>query len=306
MENYYEILGVNEKATQDEIKKTYRKLALENHPDKGGSEEKFKKISEAYDTIGDENKRAQYDNQRNNPFASFNGGFNPFEDLFNNNYTNRKRNSPDKIVDIEIGAIDSYKSVDKNVTYQRKVECNGCKGSGGEKYSCTVCKGQGFFTIKHGTGLFVQVVRQICNTCQGNGFLYKTKCVKCDGKTSTTSIDNVSVKIPHGVDDGQFFRIQGKGDFSNGYYGDLILRVRLHSQNNFEKVENDLIYNAYLNLTDLNKDTLNIPHPDGEIQIKLPEEFDTSKPLRLKGKGYRIGNIGDMYIKLFVKFKRNS
>ena len=83
MENFYEVLGVTENATQDEIKKAYRKKAVEHHPDKGGSEDEFKKISQAYDTIGDENKRREYDNVRRNPFANSGGGFNPFEDLFN-------------------------------------------------------------------------------------------------------------------------------------------------------------------------------------------------------------------------------
>jgi len=100
MEDFYQILGVNQNATQDEIKKTYRKLAVEHHPDKGGDENKFKKISEAYDTIGDENKRSQYDNQKRNPFANMGGGggFNPFEDMFNQMHTQRRRAVPDKVI----------------------------------------------------------------------------------------------------------------------------------------------------------------------------------------------------------------
>ena len=86
MENFYQTLGVNENATQDEIKKAYRKLAVEHHPDKGGNEDTFKKISEAYDTIGDDNKRRQYDSQKSNPFSNMGGGFNPFEDMFQNHF----------------------------------------------------------------------------------------------------------------------------------------------------------------------------------------------------------------------------
>ena len=97
-ENFYNVLGVSETATQDEIKKAYRKLAVEHHPDKGGSEDKFKTIAQAYDILGDEDKRKQYDNRRQNPF---NGGFNPFEDLFGNSfYTSRKRAVPDKIIEM--------------------------------------------------------------------------------------------------------------------------------------------------------------------------------------------------------------
>ena len=101
MENLYEVLGVNESSSADEIKKAYRKLAMEHHPDKGGDEEKFKKISEAYDTLGDDTKRIQYDNQRKNPIGSM------FEDFFNQTgfHTQRKTSAPEKVVNIEIGAI---------------------------------------------------------------------------------------------------------------------------------------------------------------------------------------------------------
>ena len=111
MENYYEILGVNETATQEEIKKAYRKKAVEHHPDKGGDEAIFKKVSEAYDTLGDENKRAQYDNQRNNPFGNFAGGdpFDDFSSFFGNmNNQQRQRRAPDKIINVSVGVVDSY------------------------------------------------------------------------------------------------------------------------------------------------------------------------------------------------------
>ena len=135
MENLYEILGVTENATQDEIKKSYRKLALEHHPDKGGNEEKFKKISVAYDTLGDEQKRRNYDNLKNNPFANAGGGFNPFEDFFGGNpfFQQRKRSTPDKVVNINVGVIESYLSSDKTITYSRNVECSTCNGAGGTK-----------------------------------------------------------------------------------------------------------------------------------------------------------------------------
>ena len=104
--NYYEVLGVGETATQDEIKKAYRNLAKEHHPDKGGDEGKFKNISQAYDTLGDENKRRDYDNRKNNPFGDMFGGGTPFGDMFGGNpFTQRKRSVPDKVIDIDVSVL---------------------------------------------------------------------------------------------------------------------------------------------------------------------------------------------------------
>jgi len=304
MEDFYKILGVNENASQDEIKKAYRKLAVEHHPDKGGDENKFKKISEAYDTIGDENKRSQYDNQKRNPFANMGGGgFNPFEDMFNQMHGQRKRAVPDKVIEVIIGALESFNGSDKTINYVRESKCTGCNGNGGERINCGTCNGEGFIIQRIGTGLFVQMIRQACGTCGGNGFTYKTTCGTCHGKTTVKTNETVSVKLPHGVDDGQFLRLQDKGDYKDGMYGNLVLRIKVQEENNFDKSGDDLIYNAYFTLNDLSKETLDILHPQGNLSIKLPKTFDTSKPLRVKSKGYY--NRGDLFIKLFVKFERN-
>jgi DnaJ-class molecular chaperone len=303
MEDFYQILGVSENASQDEIKKAYRKLAVEHHPDKGGDENKFKKISEAYDTIGDQNKRTQYDNQKRNPFANMGGGgFNPFEDMFNQMHTQRKRAVPDKIIEVIVGAVESYKGGEKNITYTRNHNCGGCNGSGGERINCSTCGGQGVITQQIGTGLFTQIIRQSCGSCGGRGFSYKTTCGTCHGSTTTSSVETISIKLPNGIDEGQFLRVQGKGDYKDGMYGNLVVKVKIVPENNFEKSMDDLIYNAYFDLNSLKQDSVKVPHPLGEISIKLPGEFDTSKPLRVKSKGYH--GRGDLYIKLFVKFKR--
>jgi molecular chaperone DnaJ len=300
-ENFYNVLGVSETATQDEIKKVYRKLAVEHHPDKGGSEDKFKTIAEAYDTLGDEDKRKQYDNRRQNPF---NGGFNPFEDLFGNSfYTSRKRAVPDKIIEMTIGSVDSYLGGDRVITYNREIQCVDCKGNGGDKVTCHVCNGQGFHIHKLGGSMFNQIVKQPCNNCKGSGQVYTKVCDTCNGKTTKTATESVKIKLPHGIDDGQFLKLQGKGDYIDGMYGNLVIRVKSVPQNNFEKMGNDLVFNSFLNREDMDKDSIEIPHPLGTISVKLPEIFDTSKPLRVKGKGFY--DNGDMFVKLFVKFKRN-
>jgi molecular chaperone DnaJ len=305
-ESLYDILGVAENASQDEIKKVYRKLALEHHPDKGGSEEKFKKISQAYDTLGDETKRSQYDQQKNSPFG-FDNGFNPFSDFMNNNfYTQRKRSSPDKVIELSVGALDSYNAISKTIRYSRKTECNTCNGSGGQRKTCDLCKGQGYVSVKVGTGMFFQIYKQACNKCAGKGFTLVKRCISCGGEGTSNSLETIDIKLPHGVDDGQFFKLTQKGDYSNGEYGDLLIKVRMEKQNNFEKINNDLTYETFLNLEEIQKDTIEIPHPDGPISIKLPKEFDTSKPLRVKSKGFKNNYSGDLYIKLFVKFVKNN
>lgn len=305
MDNFYNTIGVNETATQDEIKKAYRKLAIEHHPDKGGDENKFKKISEAYDTLGDEIKRSQYDNQRQNPFNNMGGGgFNPFEDLFKGAFhTQRRRTVPDKIIEVQISALESFIAGDKVISYSRQHMCNDCVGQGGDRDTCNVCNGDGFIVQKIGGSMFSQVVRQTCNKCKGNGFSYKKTCGTCHGQTTRSETESIKIKLPHGIDDGQFLRLQGKGDYKDGMYGNLVIRVKVMSENNFEKLGDDLIYNAYFDLDGLRSDNLEIPHPQGNISIKLPTQFDTSKPLRVKSKGYN--NVGDMFVKLFVRFNRN-
>jgi molecular chaperone DnaJ len=303
--NYYEILGVTENATQDEIKKSYRNLSKIHHPDKGGDENKFKEISEAYDTLGDENKRRQYDNQKNNPFGGFGGG-NPFEDFFNSGYQPIRRTAPDSVIDITVGTLESFNGSDKIITYSRKHGCNTCNGTGGDKKTCVKCNGGGYTTVTMGTGLFTQVFRQPCNDCRGKGQVFKTRCGVCNGSATMTEMETIKIKLPHGVDDGQFFKMQGKGDYNNGVYGNLVIRVKMVPEGNFEKSENDLVYNAFLTLEDLSKDNLEIPHPSGNILINLPEDFDTSKPLRVKSKGFKSNGVGDLFVKLFVKFKRSK
>ena len=302
MENYYEILSVPENANNDEIKKSYRKLAMEHHPDKGGNEEKFKKISEAYDVLSDNNKRQQYDTQRKNPF----GGNAMFEDLFNNSLFNQRRNNvPEKVIDLEIGALESYFGQEKTFSYQRFTNCNKCDGKGGEKSICHKCSGMGYTTVTMGSGFFTQIFKQPCNDCRGQGFAFKTKCGTCVGHGATPTTETIKINLPKGIGDGQFFRMQGKGDFNNGSFGNLIVRIIVKPEKNFDKIENDLVYNCFLTKEDLNKENFEVPHPDGTLSVKFPNEFDSSKPLRIKSKGFRIENmVGDLIINLIVKFKK--
>jgi molecular chaperone DnaJ len=299
IDNYYSVLGVDEKATQEEIKKAYRNLAKENHPDKGGDEEKFKKINEAYDTIGDENKRQQYDNQKNNPFG---GNFADMFSMFNKQ--RQRQDNHTSVITVNIGVLDSYLGRNKQITYKRKTSCNVCSGTGGDKRTCHTCNGAGSVMKQMGSGMFVQVVNMTCDTCMGTGKIIINACYACQGSETKDEMKTLDVKIPHGIEDGQFIRMSNVGDFRNGRFGDLVVRINLMEENGFFKNGPHLVYNSYLKYEDLMKDEVLIPHPDGELNIKLPKVMDTSKPLRVRGKGFKVDQIGDLLINQIVRFER--
>ena len=304
--DYYQILGVNQQSTQEEIKKAFRKLSFQHHPDKGGDENKFKQINEAYSVLSDEQKKIQYDTRGNNPFSQFGQGFNPFEDIFGNMMYQRKRAVPDKMIELSLSIMESYKGVEKNITYTRKKECITCKGSGGERKTCTNCNGEGFKVLRTGTGLFIQMVRQVCSSCNGVGQIISNKCHTCLAEGSVVEMDNVSIKIPRGIDEGNFLRLEGRGDYIQGMYGNLVIKIKIINDNVFEKINNDLIYNVYFDYESLKNDTIEISHPDGLMSVKLPDEFDSTKTLRIKSKGFITSEgVGDLYVKLNVRFNRS-
>ena len=306
MENFYDILGVMETSSQDEIKRAYRKKAVESHPDKGGDEEIFKKISEAYDTLGDEQKRKDYDMRRSNPFGDIGGDpFSSFGDFFSNMGGPRARRAPDKIIDIQIGTIDSFLGKNIDIRFQRKNMCNSCSGQGGERITCNTCSGSGRITQTIGNSFFSNIFQVTCNTCNGKGYSLKNVCYSCAGEGKNSEMQTINLNIPHGISDGQMIKASGYGDWHDGMFGDTILKVQVVEQNGFEKLNNDLVYNYQMSLDDFNKDNLDIPHPSGNLNIKLPETIDTQKPLRIKGKGFRNEGFGDFYVKMFVKHKRS-
>ena len=306
MENFYDILGVTETASQDEIKKAYRKKAVESHPDKGGDEEIFKKISEAYDTLGDEQKRKDYDMRRSNPFGDMGSDpFSSFGDFFSNMTGQRVRKAPDKVIDVQIGTLDSFLSKNIDIRFQRKNMCNSCAGQGGERVTCNTCNGSGRITQRVGNSYFSNIFQVTCNSCNGKGFNLKNVCYSCAGEGKNNEMQIINLNIPHGISDGQMIKASSYGDWHDGMFGDAILKVQVVEQDGFEKLNNDLIYNYQMSLDDFNRDTLDIPHPSGNLNIKLPETIDTQKPLRIKGKGFRNEGLGDFYVKMFVKHKRS-
>lgn len=300
MKDYYKILGVNKNANQDEIKKAYRKLSKQFHPDVNPEgEDKFKEVVEAYDTLSDENKRKQYDNP--NPFGRGGNPFDMFNDMMNQKRQRSKPKAKDKIVKVDLSPEESYKGVEKEITYKSKISCEVCTGTGGKKNLCGTCNGHGVLQQQVGTGFFTQVVETQCHSCRGKGHIVIDPCLSCSGEGSIDKFNTVRINIPKGVDSGDFLRVSGKGDFINGLQGDLLLQISL-SKTNFEKMGNDLIYYLHISPVDLIVNSnVQIKHPDGDLEISIPDTLNSEKPLRIKSKGFVTNKgIGNFYIKVNV------
>jgi molecular chaperone DnaJ len=305
MKDYYKILEVEEKASADEIKKSYRTLSKKYHPDVNPEgTEQFKEIAEAYDVLGNTEKRSKYDTSKSNPFNGTS-----YEDMFSQMFNGggqfrqqpMRKNVPDKIVRVQVSPLESYRGSEKTIHYVKDNHCESCNGKGGEQQTCGTCNGQGFQVKTFGNGFMSQQIRQACPTCAGRGYTLVHRCYYCSGNGTKSTANEIKVTLPKGVDDGQYLKIVNSGDYRNGEYGDLILQIQMVPKDGYEKINNDLIYNLFLNLDEIQKDKFLIPHPDGDLQMASPKLFDTSKPLRLKNKGY---NGGDMYVKLNVRFER--
>ena len=305
MKDYYKILEVEEKASADEIKKSYRALSKKYHPDVNpDGAEQFKGIAEAYDVLSNPDKKAKYDSSKSNPFQGT-AYENMFSQMFNNVGSpfkqQRRKNAPDKIVKVVITPVESYLGTEKDIHYIKENHCDICNGTGGEQQQCITCRGQGFEVKTYGTGFMSQQIRTNCNTCGGKGYTLVHKCYNCGGNGTKSVANSIKIKLPIGIDSGQYLKLENAGDFKYGDYGDLVIQIEVMNKDGFEKLNNDLIYNLYLNLEEVQKDKFLIPHPNGTLSMDSPRLFDTSRPLRLKGKGY---NGGDMYVKLNVKFEK--
>jgi molecular chaperone DnaJ len=310
MKDYYGILGVSKETSADEIKKAYRKLSKQFHPDVNPEgAERFKEIAEAYDVLSNPDKKQKYDNPASNMF----GGDASIEDLlrhmgFNRNPFGgqRRPSAPEKIITLDITALDSFRGSTQQINYKRDIACNTCGGSGGDRTGCGTCGGVGYRMRQMGQSPFQQIIQETCSSCVGRGYTITNACTSCIGKGTQGEFKSMGITLQHGIDDGEFYRVESAGDFHNGVYGNLLLKVRMKKDTIWEKVGDDLIYNNFLTYDDLTNESCEVPHPDGNIVVKYPELFDTLTPMRVRGKGYRRERIGDLYIKNIVRFKREK
>ena len=327
--DYYNILGVNKSSSKDEIKKAYRTTAFKYHPDKNPgdkpAEEKFKEASEAYSVLSDDKKKTNYDQFGHAAFEGNGGGqgfggfdassfSDIFEDFFGDFTGDSSRGSGrrssgnrgnDLRYDITISLEDAYKGLEKKIKYTTYKKCGGCSGSGAEPGSrpikCDYCDGKG--KIRSNQGFFT--VQQTCSRCNGYGETIGKACSKCRGNGKIQSDENVSVKIPKGVDDGTRIRLSGKGEAGtkSGGNGDLYLFISVQNHSFFKRSEENLFFELPITFADAALGaTIEIPCVDGgKVNIKIPAGAQHGKQLRLKDKGMPIlrkSSYGDLYIKI--------
>lgn len=331
--DYYILLGISKSATQDEIKKAYRDLAMKHHPDKNpdkkDAEAKFKEINEAYEVLKDEQKRAAYDRYGHNASQAGGGGFSggagfhpDVNDIFGEFFSDfmggakRKKTSTqtrgsDLKYNISINLEEAFSGADKNVNFSTEVRCHNCQGKGSEDASvtsCDSCKGHG--TIRMQQGFFT--LEQTCSKCQGLGQFIKNPCKKCNGYGRYNGQKNLLVNIPAGVENGTRIRLVGEGEAGvrGGTAGDLYVFVNINQHNIYKVEGSDLHCVLPINFV---KATLGgeaeVPTIEGgKVSITIPPASQNGNILRIKSKGMskvRNPNRGDMFVHINIEIPKN-
>lgn len=333
--DYYEILGVAKESDADTIKKAYRKLAMQFHPDKNPgnpeAEEKFKEAAAAYEVLSDSQKRAQYDRFGHAAFAGGMGGrggagYQDVEDIFANfgdifgdffggggqGQRRRSRNEARRGADLryvtEISLKEVLSGLEKDIEFDTDEACGECKGSGAEKgaspVSCPTCGGSG--QVVRSQGFFS--VASTCPTCRGEGVMIKNPCKPCKGKGRVPEHRKIRINIPPGVDTGTRLRVgsEGEGGFNGGPAGDLYVEIRVKDHPRFERDDADLhvrVKVSYLQL--LLGAEIPIETLSGEEVLEIPKGTMNGKTLKMSGQGLpslRGQRRGDLFCLLEVEF----
>ncbi len=335
--DYYKTLGINKNATQDEIKKAFRKLALEHHPDKnGGKDDKFKEINEAYTVLSDTKKRQQYDtfgeagpNMGGGSgfggfdFSGFSGGFNGqdmefdlgdiFGSMFGGGRGGRRGRSSsathkrgqDIAVNVQISFKDSLLGVDKTIDYNRHITCKTCNGhKGTDLKKCIHCDGQGYVT-KVQRSIFGNIEQQYaCEYCEGIGKTPAKKCHDCHGVGVTKQKESIIIHIPSGIEDGEQLRVQSKGEsVASGLAGDIYVRISVKQELNFKKERTKVYMTRHIPLSiAISGGDILINSFDHDFTLTLPHGVLNGDILRAREKGGFIDNKkrDDMFITIKV------
>lgn len=338
--DYYEVLGLQKGASKDEIKKAYRKIAVENHPDRNPgnteAEERFKEATEAYEVLADDGKRQAYDQfgfagvegmgGAGGGFQDFSSVFRDFEDIFGDFSGifdtffggaggRRSRSSrggvargADLRYDLEISFTEAVFGTRQEISYRRHATCDQCQGSGGEagsgRKTCTTCGGAG--QVRRSSGFFS--IASPCQTCNGEGFVIDNPCKKCRGVGVVEKQQKVKVTIPAGMDNGKRISISGQGDAGpgGGPAGDLYVLVHVRPHEYFERHGNDVYCVIPISISqaalggEITVPTLD----DRRAKVKVPPGTQNDRILRLKNEGVPFlqdsSRRGDMYIKIRV------
>lgn len=311
--DYYEVLGVSRSATKEDLKKQYRRLAREYHPDVNkdpGADERFKELSEAYEVLSDDDKRAAYDRFGHagvNNGGGYTGGFDAsgfggfadiFEEFFGGfNTTNRRqRNGPRRGQDLRYDLTITFEEAifggDRDIEYRRQEVCPECSGTGAEPgtkpISCTTCNGSGEVRRVQQSilGQFVNVTT--CPTCNGTGELIPHVCKTCNGRKHIDRAVTKKVKIPHGVDSDTQIRLTGEGGagFNGGPAGNLFVVLTVSPHEYFERRGDDIILDLHINVAQAALgDEIIIPSVDGDKPLTIPAGTQSGKVFRMKGLG---------------------
>lgn len=324
---YYDRLGLSKDASQDEIKRAYRKLSKKYHPDinkEPGAEEKYKEILEAYETLSDAQKRAAYDQYGpdgangfggQGSFGGFDGGagFGGFEDIFSSFFgggATRNPNAPRQGDDLQYRVNLSFEEAvfgaEKEIHYNREVTCKTCSGSGAKPgtspVTCGRCHGHGVINVDTQTPLGMMRRQVTCDVCHGTGQEIKDPCQTCRGTGREKQSHTVSVKIPAGVETGQQIRLAGQGEagFNDGPYGDLFVVINVNPSDKFTRDGSTIYYTLNISFVQAALgDTVEVPTVHGNVEMVIPAGTQTGKTFRLKGKGaprLRGGSQGDQLV----------
>lgn len=326
--DYYEVLGLSKSASKDEIKKAYRKLSKQFHPDinkEPDAADKFKEVKEAYETLSDDQKKAHYDqfghtdpNQGFGGFGGgdFGGGFGGFEDIFNSFFggggggRRRDPNAPRQGADLQYTMTISFEEAafgkEADIEIPREETCDTCSGTGakpGTKVdTCKHCQGSGQLNVEQQTPFGRIVNRQTCHYCRGTGKEIQHKCSTCSGTGKVKKRRKIHVKIPAGIDEGQQMRVSGQGEpgVNGGPSGDLYVVFHVKSHEFFERDGDDVYCEMPINFVQAALgDEIEVPTLHGKVKLKVPAGTQTGTKFRLKGKGIpnvRGYGVGDQHI----------
>ncbi|MGD9661332.1 MAG: molecular chaperone DnaJ [Porticoccaceae bacterium] len=325
--DYYEVLGVERGASEADIKKAYRRVAMKHHPDRNpddaGAEEKFKEASEAYEILSDKQKRAAYDQFGHAGVSGGAGGgggagFGNFSDIFGDVFGDifgggggRSRGGPrrgsDLQYNLELDLEEAVRGVTKQIRVPTLVACDLCEGSGAKKGSsptrCSTCGGVG--QVRMSQGIFQ--VQQTCPTCRGRGTVISDPCTACHGAGRKEEAKTLSVKIPAGVDNGDRIRLSGEGEAgpAGGPPGDLYVQVMVREHEIFQRDGRNLYCEVPISIVDAALGgELEVPTLSGRVKLKVPPETQTGRLFRLRGKGVssvRGGGPGDLLCRVVVE-----
>jgi molecular chaperone DnaJ len=324
--DYYEVLGVGKEASADDIKKKYRTLARQYHPDvnkAADAEEKFKEVKEAYDVLSDDQKRATYDrfghvdpNQGGGGAggADFGGFGDIFDMFFGGGGGRRDPNAPTRGNDLQYTMTIEFKEAvfgkETEISIPRTETCDTCSGSGAKPgtkpETCTICKGSGQQEVVQNTPFGRIVNRRACTNCSGTGRVIKERCGTCHGAGKVKKQRKLSVRIPAGVDDGAQIRLSGEGEAGTkgGPAGDLYIVIRVKAHEFFDREGDDIYCEVPLTFAQAALgDEIEIPTLTERVKLKIPGGTQTGTYFRLKGKGVprlRGYGQGDQHVKVTV------